>query len=91
MRKVIWKYSFPIGYEFQLHSIPKNHKVLHVGSQYNVPCMWIEHDAPSDQPERQSLYFMVVGTGDYFDSEGKEHIGTFFDNGYVWHVYEVKK
>lgn len=50
------------------------------------PCLWFK--VPMVEGTLESRTFHVYGTGQPFDDEGLTHVGTFFDQGYVWHIFE---
>jgi hypothetical protein len=84
---VVYKYSFRVQVPtFQL-ALPVGARIVHVGLQHGVPCLWAELDPSRPLEERR---FKVMATGEIFD-ESARHVGTFFaDSGrFVWHLYEL--
>jgi len=60
---------------------------LHVGLDRNdVPCIWIE--VPTGNQSLSVRAFSVFGTG-WEISSNSTYIGTYNQNGYIWHVYET--
>jgi hypothetical protein len=94
MSKLIYRFEIPI---FELDEaghftleMPVGSRILHLDLQDRAPhhpSMWVACD-----PQREPIehHFYVIGTGhghtaiDYGD-----HVGTFQQAGYVWHVYET--
>ena len=63
-------------------------KVLLVDVQQRapgLPCLWLE--VPLDEPPVDRV-FEVVGTG-HDVPEGGVHVGSWQQEGFVWHLYEV--
>jgi hypothetical protein len=78
--RVVYKYHVE-GEVF----MPEGYKILHVGEQNRSLFVWALVD-----PNRLEMpvRFEVHGTGQPFDPEGLEHIGTAFQGPYVWHVFK---
>jgi hypothetical protein len=68
---------------------PLGAKILHVDLQQRAPhqpSMWVQLDE-----EREPVlehHFEVVGTG-HPVPKGGIYVGTWQEDGYVWHLYEV--
>ncbi len=86
----IWK--FPLGKvatnEIVAITMPAGAKVLHVGTQKNVLCIWALIDLTSTGTETRHFY--VAATGETVPKG--QYLGTVFqhDGVYVWHIFEVK-
>jgi len=85
MKNAVWK--------FELHpdtpiKLPKDAKVLKIGTQYGSPILWALVDTDELLEER---IFTVVGTGWVVsDLETAKYHGTFMleDGALVFHVFE---
>jgi len=85
MNQRIYKYMFDVN-DIVTFEMPKGATVLHVQCQRGTPCLWalVDLDAPVDRRE-----FRIVGTGHPFPDANKfEHVGTFLNEPFVWHVFE---
>lgn len=82
--KVVYKY--PLGMGPNTVALPKNAKIVHIGMQEGFPMMWVEH--PHEWESYEKRFFEIFGTGNPIP-EDAEHISTFFDPPFVWHVYET--
>ena len=80
-------------YKYQLRGVPDSNyklemplgaKIVHIGIQLNILCLWVEVD-----PDEKSTfrYFRIYGTGHKISANAL-YLGTVFDEPYVWHVYE---
>ena len=59
-------------------------KWLHVGlDSQGTPCIWAEVDTRN---EKVRCLIRIVGTGNPIPN-GSEHIGSFVQGPFVWHVY----
>lgn len=85
--KTIFKYPLVMA-DYQEISIPKGSTILTVNMQKKHPYLWAEVDKSMDLECRR---FEIFGTG-FTLPEGvdRTYIGTFFDDGFVWHIYERK-
>ena len=52
-------------------------------------CIWAEVDPKVKETEER--VFIIIETGELFDSAGKIFINTILLDGTVWHIYEVKE
>lgn len=78
MNTHILKYPFD-----QTHTaFPEGAEILKVGMQHGVLTVWALVD-----PKAGTLYPAIYGTGEQAQ-EGSRHLFTFFEGGYVWHVFE---
>lgn len=85
--RLIYKYN--VSRAKQTLTLPEQFKVLHVGlDPVGAGYVWIEFD-----PElpRVEMEFVCLATGEHFDQNRYEHIGTYVDRPYVWHVYRKVK
>ena len=89
MSKTIWKYAVPYRHDtrwtFMFPGISP--KVLHLGMQAGIPCLWVEVEPDLESGWTRS--FEWVGTGHEVPSQS-EYVGTVQDSGLVFHLYEVK-
>jgi hypothetical protein len=81
----IWKFPIPIRDDISI-IMPVGARVLHVGCQLGHPCMWatVDPDAP---PAARN--FRVLGTGHRFRGDERQHVGTFQQGTFVWHLFET--
>ena len=88
--KVIHKYSIQICDSFRM-LLPCESEILHAGMQDGTPCMWVKLN--KDEREVEERRFAIIGTGHGFgqgEPEYYEHIKTFFDRQFVWHLFEIE-
>lgn len=87
MQKVIWKYPLQITDVQTIRAAPG--KVLAVQIQGEDLTLWIEVDLEHKELELRT--FVIVGTGQTFQSDGLVHLGTaqMLGGQLVWHVYEL--
>lgn len=84
MPKRVYKYPIMVT-DMQSISITEGAKVVHVGlDPRGIPCIWalVEVDRP-----HVSCVIYVTGTG-HDVPPSVEHLGTFIEGGYVWHVWQ---
>lgn len=80
----VWKYEFQLKSVVTI-SMRKGAEVIHVSQQNRQPCIWAIVDPTNDTEER---VFFVQGTGHPIREEASSHLGTWFDNEFVWHLFE---
>lgn len=80
--KQVWKYPLTMGINEVL--LPAEHKIVHVALQHGNITMWAEVSL-ANVPYKP-IPVSVVGTG-HDIPEDTEHVGTFMDGPFVWHVY----
>jgi hypothetical protein len=79
--KTIYKYTL----DEPVH-IPKGSTVVQVGIQDGLYCIWAVVDTDAPLEER---HFVVVGTGRELTTN-MVHVGTVFEDPFVWHIMELK-
>jgi hypothetical protein len=83
----IWKFPFGITDVVTLH-MPRGARILHAGMQGHTACVWALVDSEAPKVER---VFRVVGTGNPLCGDGlMEHIASFQEPPFVWHLFECK-
>lgn len=96
MKRTIHKYAIPFAsgtgehgrFSIETH---EEGKFLHVALQPHpmggpVPVIWAEVDTDS-KPETEEL--VVLGTGSEVP-KGAQHLGTWLDGPFVWHLYALE-
>lgn len=80
-------YKYPIAIEgFQSIEIVKGGVPIHAGLDPNgVPCIWCEVEA--GRVRQEPLHVFVVGTGGPMADRSTQHIGSFVQDSFVWHIY----
>jgi hypothetical protein len=78
--KTIYKYTL----DGAVH-MPQGSTVVQVGVQFGLYCIWATVDTDAPVEER---FFVVVGTGSEL-SDNMVHVGTVFENPFVWHIMEL--
>lgn len=82
--RTIWKFPIPI-HEHTALVMPTGAKILSVGlDPSNAPSMWCEVDSAA-KPVPRDIY--VIGTGNTMPSKAVQHVGSFRDGPFMWHVY----
>lgn len=79
----IFKYPLEVM-GFQTVEMPANHKILHVGDQHGQLMMWT---AVGDS-ELIDVEIVIVGTGHFYNPEGKTFISTVVMGQLVWHIFK---
>ena len=69
-------------------SLPTKAKILSVQMQHNKPVLWALIDT-EQIPETR--IFKVAGTGHPIMEKIKQHIGTWQDGPFVWHLFELER
>ena len=95
--RIIWKYPIDVQDGIIEVLMPKDAEVIHVGTQYDIVCLWVIVDTERHGDETKR--FRIHGTGhplanntgtpySIFDT----YLGTVQTcNGkFVWHIFEVK-
>lgn len=85
--KTIWKYKLPIR-DLTRVEVEFGAKLIHVGvDPAGDPAIWCEVE-PSGKTIVLPLF--VLGTGHEIPAAADQHVGSFVDGPFVWHVYTVK-
>ena len=86
MNDVIFKYRLPLIKEPKVQ-MPDGAEVIHVGMQDDQITLWAKVDSNAEMETRN---FAIAGTGRP-DKRIRDavHLGTVFDGGLVWHVFEI--
>ena len=80
----IFKYPFAIESKTTVE-MPYGHVFLHVGlDPEGVPCVWALVDEHS---EKRPVELYVVGTGADVPENAANHLGTFIQTPFVWHIF----
>ena len=79
----VWKYRLPIAGK-QVIDIPLGARILHVGFQGGVVCLWIR---VNPEAEKKPHSFFITGTGQECPASTLEHVGTAVSGDFVWHVW----
>lgn len=86
-------YKYPLQLmDRQTIALPEDAEILHIGPDpAGAPCLWARVDTDVVTTART---FVIVGTGHPIflvdDSKPPEHIGSYIQNGFVWHVFEER-
>ncbi len=91
----IYKYPLKLV-EQQALMMPRGAFILHLALQHNVPTIWARVNTECVPLEERR--FAIYGTGQEL-SKGSdpsltydgEYVGTYFQDEFVWHVFEVSK
>ena len=87
-KATVWKFAVESLSDLVHVYMPKGAKVLSVGMQGSWLTFWALVDPDAKDEQRQ---FRVCGTGHpVHPSEIGAFIGTVFERGFVWHVFEAK-
>ena len=87
--KHIWKFNLKAALgepDPVYHHMPKNGRIIHVHTQDDVPCIWVEFDEGDEFVDRG---FCIAGTGWVTSSNTTTYVGTTHQGPFVWHIYEV--
>lgn len=85
MARTIWKFPLAVT-DRQTVRMPAASRMLHVGIQGGVPCLWAEV-TPGVEIEERAV--MIYGTGHDLDPDRGEYLGTSQMHGgaLVFHAY----
>ena len=81
----IFKYALRVADGPQAIEMPGGARILCVQNQHGNLALWALVD-DSLKPDRRK--FFVVGTGQDFDENMTQYIGTAQIGAFVWHVFE---
>jgi len=82
----VFKYPVNLVDEFSLE-LPIGARILHVESQAGTNCLWALVDPKAPKELR---HFRLAGTGHPIDDYAiGDHIATWQDGPYVWHLFEA--
>lgn len=87
MTNIIWKYELPRKTQFTME-MPKNAKILSLQLQNGKPCLWVVFDT-KEKATKQPRKFYIMGTGIEFDNRMSLYVGTYQQEGRIWHLFEV--
>ena len=85
--KTVWKYKIKINETFELE-LPIGARIILIGLQHNDLCLWAEVDT---EVETEKRFFRIHGTGHPINEGFLNHIKSFIDGDFVWHIYEERK
>lgn len=82
--KTIYKYPIEI-IDSQVIEMPINAEVIHAGlDPQGAPCVWATV-RPDNKSEPVAVF--VVGTGNPIPERARQHVGSFNQGPFVWHVF----
>lgn len=88
---MIWK--SPLNLQGDLATVVRARygKILHVGHDANgVPSMWYWAASTESDLESRTMRVVVVGTGNAYEGEPSDYIGTFTYRSLVLHAFVEK-
>lgn len=76
-------------YPFQIRNIirikmPRIFKILKVECQRQTPCIWAMVDLDAEEME---VVLTCYGTGEPIHHDWNDHVATFQEGPYVWHLF----
>lgn len=83
--RTIWKFPIDLG-DLVTVVMPAGATVIHVDTQGGHLTMWAEVDSRHAPEER---HFVVVGTGHPVPDLADEHVASWQQGPFVWHLYTV--
>ena len=83
--KTVWKYELDPFSNLTDHKLPKDAAIVLVGNQGGQHCIWVALDPEAEKVKRR---FQISGTGHPIDSAAI-HLGSFQEDVFVWHVWEL--
>ena len=84
----IYKYVIPIGKDSFYIPMPKDAKILKLELQNGIPVFWAIVDINEESILRK---FVTIGTGWEMDDKNLSYIGTYPNDYFIWHIFEVIK
>ena len=85
MSQVIYKYPLELTTSNTLR-LPFGAELLLVGLQGGVINVWAKVE--DSEEEFEDHHIRIYGTGHLLSDSEKEYLGSVFQGGYVWHIYE---
>lgn len=85
-RRTIYKY--PLYAPHNIIEMPVGAIPRFVATQMSEVMLWVEVDALAQATEERT--FVLIGTGQQLPV-GATYIGSVQNDGYVWHLHEVKQ
>ena len=84
MTRTIYRYEVPV--DARQHTLSLSGPIVHVGLRRRLVVeVWAY---ATDQPP-DARCFQVFGTGHSLPPAADRHVGTVFDDGFVWHLLEM--
>lgn len=83
MNRTIWKYNLPFQERGSV-KIPYGYRILHFGTQFAMPTIWVEVDPTQSLDDME---YAIFGTGWDIPDDSWGYVGSWMDGGFVWHVY----
>lgn len=84
--RTVWKYQISSSNPMIRVPMRSGSKVLHVGEQNGLICIWFTADTTKIEVVRS---FQIVGTGNEIKPGYDEHIGSVQIGLFVFHVFEA--
>lgn len=82
--KTIYKYPLAL-IDYQIVTLKTGAKLIHVGlDPQGVPCLWALVNI-QESPSEWQLW--IVGTGNQMPPGEKNHVGSFTQGPFMWHVF----
>lgn len=82
--RAVHKYPFTLDDEVSVE-MPVGARVIRVDRQNHTNCLWAVVDPGA---RREARRFYVRGTGHPLPEGSLEHVATWFDGPFVWHMFE---
>lgn len=80
----VYKYPLTISSQQEI-SIYSQHKILSVGEQNEILCMWAQVDTDN---EIVNLPILIFGTGHPMPDKNMNFVGSVLTaRGFVWHIF----
>lgn len=87
---VIYKYPLDLGKELEFNWPSSKVLMVDVDQKTGKSCMWVEHFVDPDISQDKSVRkFVVKGTGELFSTRDLQHVASWQNFPFIWHLYEV--
>lgn len=84
----IFKYPIEMQPEGFTRDLPWGANIMHVNLDPNgTPCFWAGFSCGQRDIRKRS--FVVVGTGEEVDPARKVYVGSWKQDSFMWHLFEV--
>ncbi len=83
---IIYKYKLDFFKSKTVLNLPINARVVHADHQLSTPTIWVLLD--NNELKKKERSFVVVATGVELPKNA-QHLGTYSDGPYVWHIMEL--
>lgn len=87
---VIYKYPLVLNEKLEFDWPSSKILLVDVDQKTGQSCMWVEHYVqPEISENKTKRKFVIKGTGELFGTHNLQHIASWQNFPFVWHLYEI--